>query len=275
LSKATFLACAPEFFGVEYVINPWMQGNEGTVANAAARRQWDELYGLLSNRIGATVELIPPQPGLPDMVFTANGGIVRDGVCVPARMRPLQRQGEEPFFRDWFRARVLRIEELPEGTFFEGAGDALFGVHANGAPLLWCGFGFRTDRDIHSVLGTIFGVPTVSLHLIDPRYYHLDTCFCPLPGGNLLWYPPAFDEPSRDAVEQRVPSSARYAVGDEDAAAFACNAVGVESGHVVLNAASRPLTGWLESRGLAVHATSLTEFMKAGGAAKCLTLRLY
>jgi len=270
----TFLACPPEFFGVEYVINPWMEGNQGTVANAAARCQWDGLYALLAETLGAAIQLIPPQPGLPDMVFTANGGLVGNGVCVPSRMRPLQRQGEEPFYRDWFRTAGFRIEELPEGTFFEGAGDALFGVDPDGGPLLWCGFGFRTDCTIHAALGAIFGVPTVSLHPVDSRYYHLDTCFCPLPGGNLLWYPPAFDSPSRGAVEKRVPRSARYAVSDDDAAAFACNAVGVESGHVVLNAASHPIAEWLESRGFAVHTTPLTEFIKAGGSAKCLTLRL-
>jgi N-dimethylarginine dimethylaminohydrolase len=273
LSTATFLACAPEYFGVEYVINPWMEGNQGAVTSAAFR-QWDDLYALISGPVGAAVPLIPPRPGLPDMVFTANGGLVRGGVCVPARMRPLQRQGEEPFFRDWFRDHGLRVEELPEGTYFEGAGDALFGVDREGAPLLWCGAGFRTDPTIHPLLGEIFRVPTVSLRLVDPRYYHLDTCFCPLPGGTLLWYPPAFDGESRAAVESLVPAGSRFAVCDQDAMAFACNAIGVETGSVILNDASEPLAGWLTSRGFTVHATPLAEFMKAGGSAKCLTLRL-
>jgi N-dimethylarginine dimethylaminohydrolase len=274
MSKVTFLACAPEFFGVEYVINPWMEGNLGTVANATARQQWDGLYQTLFGTLGASVERITPQPGLPDMVFTANGGLVREGICVPARMRPLQRQGEEPFFREWFRAYGLRIHEIPKGTFFEGAGDALFSTDRDGAPLLWCGTGFRTDPTVHAILGEIFDVPTVSLRLVDPRYYHLDTCFCPLPGGALLWYPPAFDHESRAGVEARVPAEARFAVCDADAAAFACNAVGVETGNVVLNAASQPLADWLAAHGFTINETPLTEFMKAGGSAKCLTLRL-
>src|SRR5438874_2674292 len=104
-----------------------MRGNEGTVANEVARRQWNGLLQVLTERIGARVEQIEPEPGLPDMVFTANGGLAQGNTCVPARMRPVERQGEEHLFQEWFARHGLQLAALPPGVTFEGAGDALFG----------------------------------------------------------------------------------------------------------------------------------------------------
>jgi N-dimethylarginine dimethylaminohydrolase len=270
-----FLMCAPTFFGVEYSINPWMEGNKGKASGDAAQTQWNDLHALLTETLGATVELVEPRPGLPDMVFTANAGLVRDNLCMPSRFRPVERRGEEPYYRAWFAENGFDLREIPDGTLYEGAGDALFEESETaGGPLLWAAYGIRTTRDSHPALAEIFGAEIVALRLVDERFYHLDTCFCPLPGGFLLWYPPAFDEVSRAVVESRIPAEKRYAIGDEDAAAFACNAVAVGSRAIVLNAATEELRNWLLERGFTTYATPLTEFMKAGGSAKCLTLRL-
>jgi N-dimethylarginine dimethylaminohydrolase len=270
-----FLMCPPDYFGVEYVINPWMRGNEGHTHSDAARRQWQNLYDLLTTTLGASVELVCPRPGLPDMVFTANAGQLYGNRVVPARFRPVERRGEEPHFRTWFVENGFEIREIPPGLHYEGAGDALFHYTAlDVPPLLWAAYGFRSDRAVHATLADLFGAEVISLHLTDPRYYHLDTCFCPLPGGNALWHPSAFDAESRAAIETRIPEEMRYAVSDADAADFACNAVAVGDASVVLNAASAELRDWLGSRGFTTYITPLTEFLKAGGSAKCLTLRL-
>lgn len=267
-----FLMCAPDFFGVEYEINPWMHGKQGTVGFSEAQAQWGALHKLLTGTLGARVEQMAPQPGLPDIVFTANAALVNGGVAVPSRFRHKERQGEEPHYRAWFAQNGFELRDLPAGVTFEGAGDALFDTAEPG--LLWAAYGFRTDEESHPHLANAFGAEVISLRLTDPRFYHLDTCFCPLPGGALLWHPAAFNESSRRRVRERVAGGRRFEVGDADALAFACNAVGVGESAVVLNAASPGLSRWLEGRGLAVYRTPLTEFLKAGGSAKCLTLRL-
>ena len=279
LAAPRFLMCPPDFYGVEYVINPWMRGRLGTVDPVRAQVQWDDLHALLTRTLGATVEILLPQPRLPDMVFTANAGLVgRAGTVVaPSCFRNDERRGEEPHFGAWFARNGFEVRPLPPDLAFEGAGDALF--HEGGAAaaekrlLLWAAHGFRTDERAHPFLGQIFDADVVSLHLTDPRFYHLDTCFCPLPGGHLLWYPPAFDADSRAQVEEIVPAPFRIAVRDEDACGFACNAVAVGRS-VVLNACSGALASSLRARGFEPHVTPLGEFLKAGGGAKCLTLRV-
>jgi len=280
-TRISFLMCPPHFFGVEYVINPWMQGKLGDTQRPLAEAQWNALHTLLTERLGADVLLVPPQARLPDLVFTANAGLVHSGVCIPSRFRHPERQGEEPLFRAWFEAAGYTVTPLPAGIAFEGAGDALFDEGAaalHDQPILWAAHGFRSDRAAHPLLADIFDAEVLSLGLVDPRFYHLDTCFCPLPGGQLLWYPPAFDAASVGKIEARVPRDRRIAVCAEDAGRFACNAVAFErpggAPAVVLNAASEALREALEARGFSVHETPLTEFLKAGGAAKCLTLRL-
>ena len=261
-----FLVCPPDHFGVDYVINPWMRGHVGGVDRDLAVRQWHGLIETLTGPMGCETAVVAPRPGLPDMVFTANAGTVRDGVAVPARFRFAERRGEEPFFAAWFVADGFRIANVDEPQ--EGAGDFLFF-----GDVLYGAYGFRTEVSAHLPVARALGVEVVSLALVDPRFYHLDTCFCPLPGECLLWYPPAVSTASRAFVESRVPADRRFAVDDADAAAFACNAGGVE-GHVVANALGQETRAWLGAHALPPHVCPLAEFMKAGGGAKCLTLRL-
>ncbi|GAB4456365.1 MAG: hypothetical protein OHK0029_14140 [Armatimonadaceae bacterium] len=269
--KSRYLMCAPDYFGVEYVINPWMQGNQGrTTHNAQA--QWHALHDLLSETLHVGVEVLPGQPGLPDMVFTANAGLVRGNQVVPTRFRFAERQREEPFFHEWFRLSGYKMQELPEKIAFEGEGDALFDRTV--PDLLWAADGYRSDAESHSYLAQIFGVEVIPLKLADPRFYHLDTCFAPLPGGRYLWFPSAFDADSQRRITERIPEADRHALSEEDAIAFAANAIPVRDDALVLNAASDALRRWLQDRGITPHMTPLTEFMKAGGSAKCLVLTL-
>jgi lysine-ketoglutarate reductase/saccharopine dehydrogenase-like protein (TIGR00300 family) len=263
-----FLMCPPEFYQVDYVINPWMEGNVDRARVPLAAEQWRGLHEVLSRE--AAVELVTPRPGLPDMVFTANAGLVLDQDVILSRFLHRERQGEEPHFRSWFQQHGFRVHELPKDLPFEGAGDALFD---RVRPLLWAGYGFRTELDAHSILAASLGVEVVSLRLIDKRFYHLDTCLCPLEGGFILYYPPAFDARSNNQIERRIPSDKRLVLEEGDAIHFAAN--GVNVGDVlVLHRAGEALKARLAAAGFRVFEAPLTEFLKAGGTAKCLTLRL-
>ena len=268
MGEPRFLMCAPSHYDVDYVINPWMEGNIHRSTKAVAAAQWQQLQEVLAGH--ARVELVEPQPGLPDLVFTANAGVVVDDSVVLARFFHPERQGEEPWFQQWFESQGYRVTLLPADLPFEGAGDAL--LDRNGG-WLWAGYGFRSELAAHPLLAEALAVEVLSLRLMDERFYHLDTCFCPLSDGTLLYYPPAFDFYSNRLIETRVPAAKRLVVGEADALAFACNAVNVGRS-VILNQASAGLRQQLQTRGYDVVETPLSEFLKAGGAAKCLTLRL-
>jgi lysine-ketoglutarate reductase/saccharopine dehydrogenase-like protein (TIGR00300 family) len=264
-----FLMCPPEFYQVDYVINPWMEGNVDRARVNLAAEQWRALREILARE--AAVELVTPQPGLPDMVFTANAGLILGQDVILSRFLHRERQGEEPHFRGWFQQHGFRVHELPKDLPFEGAGDALFD---RARPLLWAAYGFRTELEAHSILAASLGVEVASLRLIDKRFYHLDTCFCPLEGGYILYYPPAFDARSNNQIERRIPSDKRIVLEEGDAIHFAAN--GVNVGNVlVLHHAGEALKTRLAAAGFRVFESALTEFLKAGGAAKCLTLRLH
>ena len=268
MGESRFLMCPPTHYDVDYVINPWMEGNVHRSAKAVAAAQWQQLQEVLAGH--ARVEQLEPQPGLPDLVFTANAGVVVDDSVVLARFFHPERQGEEPWFQQWFASQGYRVTLLPADLPFEGAGDALLD---RSGGWLWAGYGFRSELAAHPLLAEALAVEVLSLRLMDERFYHLDTCFCPLSDGTLLYYPPAFDFYSNRLIETRVPAAKRLVVGEADALAFACNAVNVGRS-VILNQASAGLRHQLETRGYDLVETPLSEFLKAGGAAKCLTLRL-
>ena len=267
-SSIRFLMCPPKHYDVDYVINPWMEGNVHKSSRDRAVEQWDKLYHLLKEH--ATVDLVAPQKGVPDMVFTANAGLVLENTVVLSRFYHKERQGEEPFFQQWFEMEGFTVHTLPKDLPFEGAGDALFDREGR---WLWAGYGFRSELDSHPLLAKWLDMEVLSLRLMDERFYHLDTCFCPLANGYLLYYPPAFDSYSNRLIEMRVPAEKRIVVSELDAVNFACNAVNIDH-LVVMNKASDDLKLQLADAGFQILETPLTEFMKAGGAAKCLTLRV-
>ena len=269
MSAATrILMCPPDFFELDYVINPWMDGHAGSLDRELARRQWDGLRAAIA--ACAEVVLLEPQAGLPDLVFTANAGFVHGRRAVPSHFMPQERRPEEPYLRAWFEAEGFEVRVLPDTIAFEGAGDALID---RGGPWLWAGYGFRTEIEAHDYLRSWFDLELVSIRLVDPRFYHIDTCMCPLDGGYLLYHPPAFDAASRAEIERRVPAARRIPVGIEDAGHFACNAVNIGR-KVFMNRAGAALVAQLEAHGFEVVQLPLSEFLKAGGSAKCLTLKL-
>ncbi len=267
-SGATFLMCPPTLYDVDYVINPWMEGNVHRSSRQNAERQWQQLRAALVGL--ARVELLEPQAGSPDMVFTANAGLVRTGVVALSRFLHPERQGEEPHFRKWFDDSGFALRELPRAVPFEGEGDALFEADNS---RLWAGHGMRSREASHRYLQDTWGVEVISLRLVDPRFYHLDTCFCPLFGGYALYYPEAFDAVSQARIEDFYPEEKRITVSQGDALRFACNAINVGK-TILLNEVSPQLSSRLESQGFRVIQVPLSEFLKAGGAAKCLVLRL-
>jgi ornithine--oxo-acid transaminase len=245
-----------------------MDGNVNQSSRRNATRQWEQLYDALASL--ARVELVEQQAGSPDMVFTANAGLVRKGVVALSRFLHRERQGEEPHFRRWFDDSGFTVHEMPSTVPFEGEGDALFEADNS---RLWAGYGMRSQESSHHYLQDTWGVEVISLRLIDPRFYHLDTCFCPLFGGYVLYYPQAFDAASQAKIAARYGHEKRIAVSTQDAFRFACNAINI--GRVILlNEVSAELSRRLEAHGFRVMQLPLTEFLKAGGAAKCLVLRL-
>ena len=267
-SNQTILMCAPGHFDVAYVINPWMEQQTGKVDRSLAARQWERLRKTLTRF--TTLAFVPAAPGVPDMVFTANAGLVHRRNAIVSRFASRERQAEEPLLRTWFERAGYRLVDWPPDVAFEGAGDALFD---RALPLLWFGHGFRSASAAAAHIEKTLGCSVVSLRLTDARFYHLDTCLCPLEGGWLMYYPPAFDTASLWKIHALVPPQRRIEVDEEDALQFACNAVSIGA-HVILNHASDALQGKLRRAGFTSVLTPLSEFLKAGGAAKCLTLKL-
>ncbi len=256
--------CPPDYYGIEYEINPWMSRSRGSSPSGPAR-QWKALHDALVG-LGVEVELMTPQQGLPDLVFTANAGLVFNNRFFSSRFRHEVRSRETPHFDAWFAAHGFQVEHLPEGTFFEGAGDALFC-----GPTLYAGYRIRSDVNGHQWLGKTLGKQVLPVELVNPSFYHLDTCFCPLAPGAAIYHPAAFDAYGRKVIETHIPQL--IAVGDSEALRFGCNAV-VVGKTVIVNAGCDGLVKELQARGYQTLAVELDEFLKAGGSAKCLTLRL-
>jgi N-dimethylarginine dimethylaminohydrolase len=273
MSTASILMLPPTYFSVDYAINPWMNPNT-PVDTALAVTQWQELKRILTTQCHATVLEVPSVEGLPDMVFVANAAIVLHPTkagqkrVLLARFFNQERQAEEAYFQQWFEANGYIVEKSPANLPFEGAGEAL----------AWNGFWFasygqRAVREAHSWLAYYSGQPVISLALVDPQFYHLDVAFCPTDLGYVLYYPAAFSADSLALLEAVIPPEKRLIVPQTEALQFACNAVSVGA-HIVLPCESPILHQQLKATGHTVHTVDYTEFIKAGGATKCSTLRL-
>lgn len=264
MRQARILMCPPDYYGIEYEINPWMKVERGSLRDRA-QQQWRRLHETLQG-LGAVVELLTPQPGLPDLVFTANAGLVFKERFFSSSFRHEVRARESPFFDAWFAGHGYTVEHMPEGVYFEGAGDALFC-----GTTLFAGYRIRSDVRGHQYLGKELNRLVLPLELVNPYFYHLDTCFCPLAPGEAIYFPGAFDAYGRRVLEAHVPRL--LAVDEEEAKRFACNAV-VVGRTVVTNSGCERLAAGLRTWGYTPVAVELDEFIKSGGSAKCLTLRL-
>jgi N-dimethylarginine dimethylaminohydrolase len=274
---AHILMCRPEHFAVSYAINPWMdplRWARDTRAHAAAERQWAALHARLTE-LGAAIELVPPMPGLPDLVFTANAAVVLDRQALLARFRHGERQREEPHFEAALRGLQAHgaidvVRKLPEGIVLEGAGDCVWDASRK---LFWLGHGPRSDADARHAVADMFGQEVVALELADGRFYHMDTALSVLPGGEVMYLPAAFTAAGRAAIRDRVAPEQRIELGMVDGRRLAANAVCLGDA-VVMSAASERLRAQLGERGYRVVTTPLTSFLRSGGSAFCLTLRL-
>jgi N-dimethylarginine dimethylaminohydrolase len=259
-----YLMCAPEHYDVSYAINPWMDV-EVRVDRDRAHEQWDGLVDILE-RAGAKVESLDPQPGLPDLVFTANAGIVDADTFIPSRMRHPERQREQGVAAGWFTARGARIAELSDAVVQEGSGDAL--------PFrgtLVGGYRTRSSETAYDELAGILRAPVLAVELIDPRYYHIDVAFCPLDDRRAIVFPDALGAPGRGRLLDLVAEP--LVLEPQEAAQFAANSVVV--GTTVIMPACPPRVGRrLEAWGYDVAVADVGEFRKAGGAVRCLTLAL-
>jgi N-dimethylarginine dimethylaminohydrolase len=258
------LMCAPAHYDIRYEINPWMK-MKNRITPAKASAQWKALRRTLEG-LGVTVQTIAQRQNCPDMVFTANAGVVSRKRFIPSHFRYAERQPEEPAFISYFRRRGFTIDDTARGRFFEGEGDLL-----PYRDMYFGGFRFRSEIGAHEAVAKALGKRFIGLDLVQPRFYHLDTCFLPLDDRSVLYHPGAFDAYGRKVIRQFVEDP--IAVSPADAQEFACN--GIRIGRtVVLNKASRALKAAIAKRGYEAVETPTSEFMKAGGSVKCLLLRL-
>jgi len=276
-SAPQLLMSPPDHFEVAYSINPWMNPEQWSLDARRLSRDassgWDALRSTYES-LGARVIVKPAAKGWPDLVFTANCAVVLDGKAILARYLNAERAGEEEHGRRMFeqlkaRGEIDAMFRTPEGVYFEGAGDAIFDA---GRRLMWMGFGQRSSRCAHHTVEQVFGIRTVSLELVNPRYYHLDTAFCLLSGGDIVYHPAAFTDEGRELI-QFLAADKLIDAPAEDAANLGVNSVCLGR-DVVLCHCSAALRARLEERGYRVHVVPLGAFNRSGGAAYCLTLRL-
>jgi N-dimethylarginine dimethylaminohydrolase len=273
--RPQILMTDPAHFDVRYTINPWMRPQEWAHEHRlAAPCAWFELKQVIE-AAGADVTVIEAAPEWPDMVFAANLAVVFDGQCVPARFRHPERRGEEEHFHAALaslaaQGLVDEIVSLPPDLLQEGAGDFIWD---RGRGIFWAGYGPRSDKAAALWMGEAFGAEVVPLELATPRFYHLDTCFCPLSGGEVLYYPPAFTEASLRAIRERVAPAELIEADAQAAAAFCVNAVNLGR-TIIMAKAPASLRTKLEGFGYRIVEADLAPYILSGGAAFCLTLRL-
>ena len=226
---SSILVCPPTHYGVDYEINAWMDVN-ALVDDKKANLQWLRMCDRLI-RSGAYLSYIEQDSDFPDMVFTANAGFVRDKTVVLSNNRHKERQGESPLFKRWFLDNGYRVIELPKHIYFEGEADAIF---LNGT--LFMGYGLRTSIEAHEIIAGIFDVEYISCELVDPRFYHLDTCFFPM-DGRLVYYRKAFSEKSADKMLKTVLEQCLFSqkavdilnVDEHYAKQFICNSIEIDN----------------------------------------------
>jgi N-dimethylarginine dimethylaminohydrolase len=272
---SSFLMTDPACFDVSYRINPWMQPKAWTSERLAEAKAASAQLKAALQAAGAHIETVEAVRGLPDLVFPANAAVVLDGKVLLARFLHPERQGEEAVFRSAFlklqkRGLVEEIVDLPHGVFQEGAGDAIWDIDRK---LFWVGYGQRSSKSSVAAVQQTFGQQVVPLELASDRFYHLDTCFCPLAGGKLLYYPPAFTSAAQATLRACVPEAQRIEASDEEAGAFCVNAVNLDA-RVIMARAPASLRKKLRSRGYSLVEIDLDPFILSGGGAYCMTLRL-
>ena len=253
----------PTFFAVEYAINPWMDVGE-PIDLGVAHAQWERLRQTYVD-LGHTVDLVEPLPGLPDMVYAANGGFIADDIAVVARFRFAERAGESKAYAEWMASRGYR--PVTTRHVNEGQGDLLLV-----GQMVLAGYGFRTDQRAHGEISSMLGMPVVSLELVDPRFYHLDTALAVLDDHTVAYYPPAFSAAAQRQLHVLFPDA--IVVGSADAYVLGLNVVS-DGLHVVLPATATGFAKQLGDVGFEPVGVDLSELLKGGGSVKCCTLEVF
>ncbi len=259
--------CPPEHFAVQYAINPWMDPNT-PVDTELAVKQWERLRETYLS-LGHTVHLLDPRPGLPDMVYAANGAFVIDGTVYGARFAYPQRAAEAAAHQQFYDGGGWRLVAPTQTN--EGEGDFAYLPGAHGGLIL-AGYGFRTERAAHAEVQEVFGRPAVSLHLVDPRFYHLDTALAALDDASVAYFPGALSGSSQRVLRRLFPDA--LLADEADALAFGLNLVS-DGAHVVLPAEAGAFAAKLRAAGYTPVGVELAELRKGGGSVKCCTAELH
>jgi N-dimethylarginine dimethylaminohydrolase len=277
-SGPTYLVCPTDHFAVSYSINPWMEPNtwaeDPVFLRRKAKQQWDDLVATLTSS-GASVQGMLAHRDVPDLVFTANAAVILDRNVLLSRFRHPERQREQPIYQTAFEQMATtglfsEIVPMPDNVLLEGAGDCIWDPVRR---LFWMGHGFRSEISAAAVVERTFGTPTIPLELRDARFYHLDTALCALPCGGVLHYPGAFTPLALEILYAEVAPESRLTLDEAEASSFAANAVAFGQ-TIVMSTCSVRLRRVLEERGYTIRETPLDAFLRSGGSACCLTLRL-
>ena len=263
LGARRYAMTPPTFFAVEYAINPWMDVTT-PVDVGLAQAQWEGLRQTYL-RLGHHVDLVEPVPGLPDMVYAANGGFIAHDVAIVARFRFAERAGESRAYADWMSS--LGYRPVSTRHVNEGQGDLLMV-----GEMVLAGYGFRTDRRAHAEISAALRMPVVSLELVDPRFYHLDTALAVLDDHTIAFYPPAFSDAAQEQLHALFPDA--IVVGSADAYVLGLNVVS-DGLHVVLPSAATGFAAQLREAGFEPVGVDLSELLKGGGSVKCCTLEVF
>ena len=260
---AKVLMCPPQFFDIDYEINPWMH-KDNPVDHTLALKQWQNLKSVYEN-LGLGVEVVEAVKGWPDMVFTANAGlVVGDKKFLLAKFQYPERQGEEPIFRQWFENRGWEV--LQTKSIFEGQGEGFIWNNK-----LLAGYGQRAVKEAIPELAEITGLEVLSLKLINPKFYHLDMALAPITDNLIIYHPKAFDAESGEKIKSL--GCELIEVIEQDAELFGCNLVPVGD-TIVMIAGTQKLKSDFEGKGFKTTEMDMSEFRKSGGAIRCLTLNI-
>lgn len=264
----------PTYFSINYVINPHMEGNVGNVDNTVAYDQWKAISDKF-RELGLDVDELQGQPGLPDMVFSANQSLpyeTEDGKrhVFMSSMHSDQRKEEVPFIEQFYRQKGYEVHYLEneKELTFEGMGDAIW---HSGRRLLWGGFGFRTSLDAYKQIAESYEVPVVTIKLTSETFYHLDTCFAQLNAETALLHPDAIADESLELIRKLIPNIIE-APKKEAEELFACNAVCPDGRNVMIQEGCDEVNSKLEEAGFTVHELDTSEFLKSGGSVFCMKM---
>lgn len=258
------LMCLPVYFQIEYEINPWMN-IKNQVNKFSALKQWRDLYKIYSERLGRKINLVSAQKGIPEMTFLGDSVFIYKNKVISSNFVYRKRQKEEEYITNWFSKRNYRIKRLPENIFFEGSADAFVWNNK-----ILGGWGVRSDKEAYSIISNFFGIEVAALELIDPKFYHLDTALFPINQNLIAYYPAAFARESRDKIENLGAEVIR--VNHDEAYRFVCNSISVKN-IIVMPKRCPHFKKDVESKGYKTIEVDISEFAKAGGGIKCLTLK--